>query len=77
MKDYQSMKIEELSDEIRRIITTQYETIQRIEELELKGTRSDLIKYAKMSCRNSTERRIARIQKIYFDKIDIKYKNHK
>jgi hypothetical protein len=37
LKDYQSMKIEELSDEIRRIISTQYETIQRIEELELKG----------------------------------------
>jgi len=77
LKNYQSMKIEELSDEIRRIITTQYETIQRIEELELKETQSDLIKYAKMICRNSTERRIAHIQKIYFDKIDIKYKNHK
>jgi hypothetical protein len=77
LKDYQSMKIEELSDEIRRIISTQYETIQRIEELELKGIQSDLIKYAKIICRNSTERRIAQIQKIYFDKIDIKYRNHK
>ncbi len=47
LKNYQNMKIEELSNEIRRIISTQYETIQRIEELEIKGMESDLIKYAK------------------------------
>lgn len=43
----------------------------------MKGIQSDLIKYAKIICRNSTERRITQIQKIYFDKIDIKYGNHK
>lgn len=75
IKDYQNMKIEELSIEIRRVIETQYEIFQRIEELKIKGTQPDLIKYIKIICRNSTERKISQIQKIYFNKIDTEYKN--
>ena len=75
IKDYQNMKIEELSMEIRIVIETQYEIFQRIEELKIKGTQSDLIKYAKIICKNSTERKISQIQKIYFSKIDTEYKN--
>ena len=75
IKDYQNMKIEELSMEIRIVIETQYEIFQRIEELKIKGTQSDLIKYAKIICKNSTERKISQIQKNYFSKIDTEYKN--
>jgi pantothenate kinase type III len=76
-KDYQNMKIEELSMEIHEIIDAQYKRFQRIDEFEIKGTHPDLIKYAKMICRNSTERKISRIQKIYLDKIDTEYRNSK
>ena len=75
MNDYQNMKIEDLSAEIRRVIGTQYEIFQRIEELKTRGIQSDLIKYAEIICRRSTERKISQIQKIYFSKIDAEYKN--
>ena len=47
-KEYQKMKIEELSVEIREAIKFQQESFQRIEEFEVKGGQQDLIKYVKM-----------------------------
>jgi pantothenate kinase type III len=72
-KEYQEMKIEELSTEIRNVIKFQQESFQKIEEFEIKGMQQDLIKYAKMICKNTTEREILKIQEIYLKKIENKY----
>lgn len=67
-KEYQKMKIEELSAEIREVIKFQQESFQRIEEFEVKGIQHDLIKYAKMVCKNTIEREILKIQEVYLKK---------
>lgn len=72
-KEYQEMKIEELSAEIREVIKFQQESFQRIEEFEVKGVQQDLIKYAKMICKNITEREILKIQEVYLKKIENEY----
>ncbi|MCE9617878.1 MAG: hypothetical protein K8Q88_05910 [Nitrosarchaeum sp.] len=72
-KEYQKMKIEELSAEIREAIKFQQESFQRIEEFEVKGGGHDLIKYAKMICKNTTEREILKIQEVYLKKIEKEY----
>lgn len=72
-KEYQGMKIEELSTEIRNIIKLQQESFQKIEEFEIKGMHQDLIKYAKMICKNTTEREILKIQEVYLKKIENEY----
>ena len=72
-KEYQKMKIEELSAEIREVIKFQQESFQRIEEFEIKGIQQDLIKYTKMICKNTTEREILKIQEVYLEKIEKEY----
>ena len=72
-KEYSEMKIEELSAEIRDSIKFQQESFQRIEEFEVKGGQQDLIKYAKMICKNTIEREILKIQEIYLEKIEKEY----
>ena len=72
-KEYSEMKIEELSAEIRDSIKFQQESFQRIEEFEIKGVQRDLIKYAKMICKNTTEREILKIQEVYLKKIENEY----
>ncbi len=72
-KEYQKMKIEELSAEIREVIKFQQELFQRIEEFEIKGIQQDLIKYTKMICKNTTEREILKIQEVYLKKIEKEY----
>ena len=72
-KEYQKMKIEELSAEIREAIKFQQELFQRIEEFEVKGIQHDLIKYAKMICKNTIEREILKIQEVYLKKIENEY----
>ncbi len=72
-KEYQKMKIEELSAEIREVIKFQQESFQSIEEFEVKGVQQDLIKYAKMICKNITEREILKIQEVYLKKIENEY----
>ena len=72
-KEYQEMKIEELSVEIREIIKFQQESFQSIEEFEMKGVQQDLIKYARMICKNTTEREILKIQEVYLKKIENEY----
>ena len=68
-KEYQKMEIEELSTEIREAIKFQQESFQRIEEFESNGIQQDLIKYAKMICKNTIEREILKIQEVYLKKI--------
>lgn len=72
-KDYQKMKIEELSANLRETMKFQQDIIQRIEEHEMKGLHSDLTKYAKMICNNTTEREILKIQDVYLKKIETEY----
>ena len=72
-KEYQKMKIEELSAEIREAIKFQHELFQRIEEFEVKGIQHDLVKYAKMICKNTIEREILKIQEVYLKKIENEY----
>ncbi len=72
-KEYQEMKIEELSTETRNRIKFQQESFQKIEEFEIKGMQQDLIKYAKMICKNTTEREILKIQEVYLKKIENEY----
>ena len=67
-KEYQKMEIEELSAEIREAIKFQQESFQRIEEFESNGIQQDLIKYAKMICKNTIEREILKIQEVYLKK---------
>jgi hypothetical protein len=73
LKEYKEMKIEELSNEIRNTIKFQHESFQRIEGFEMKGVQQDLIKYAKMICKNTTEREISKIQEVYLKKIENEY----
>lgn len=72
-KEYQIMKIEELSAELRDAMKFQQESYQRIEELKEKGVKEDLIKYAKTICGNSVEREIIKIQDVYLEKIEKEY----
>lgn len=60
-KEYQEMRIEELSIELRDTMKFQQESYQRIEELKEKGIKEDLIKYAKTICGNTVEREIIKI----------------
>ena len=73
VKDYQKMGIEEISHELRYVMTFEQEYFEKIDELERNGTAPELAKYAKMICRNSAEREITVIQEIYLSKIDSKY----
>ncbi|GKS66565.1 hypothetical protein YTPLAS73_01120 [Nitrosarchaeum sp.] len=72
-KDYQKMKIKELSVKIREAMKFQQDTIQRIEEFEAKGLQPDLTKYAKMICKNISEREILKVQDTYLKKIETEY----
>ena len=72
-RDYQKIKIEELSANIREAMKFQQDIIQRIEEFEIKGLQPDLTKYAKMVCKNTTEREILKIQEVYLKKIENEY----
>jgi hypothetical protein len=72
-KDYQKMKIEELSANMREVMKFQQEIIQRIEDFEIKGIQHDLTNYAKTICKNTTEREILKIQDIYLKKIETEY----
>ena len=73
VKDHQKMEIEEISHELRDVMTFEQEYFERIDDLEKKGAAPEIAKYAKMVCRNSAEREITIIQEIYLSKIDSKY----
>ena len=74
-KDYQKMDAKQLSGELREVMEFERQTFQKIEEFETKGIEQDLTTYAKMVCKNTTEREIAEIQEIYLKKIDEEYLN--
>ena len=72
-KDYKNMKVEEISKELRDIMEFERESLKKIEEFKKTQDNSDLIQYAKMICKNTTQREITQIQEVYLEKIDEKY----
>ena len=76
-KDYKKMKIEEISKELREVMTFEQESFKKIEEFEKTQNNPDLIKYAKILCKNTTQREITQIQEIYLKKIDKEYLSSK
>ncbi|MCV0398688.1 MAG: hypothetical protein K5785_01690 [Nitrosarchaeum sp.] len=76
VKNYHKMKIDEISRELRAVMEFERESFEKIDELERNGTNPEFAKYAKMICRNTTEREISEIQEIYLSKIDKEYLNN-
>ena len=76
-KDYKKMKIEEISKELREVMTFEQESFKKIEEFEKTQDNPDLINYAKILCKNTTQREITQIQEIYLKKIDKEYLSSK
>ena len=76
-RDYKKMKAEEISREFKNIMKFEQESFKKIEEFEKTQKNLDLIQYAKMICKNTTERGIEHIQKIYLKKIDEEYLSSK
>ena len=76
-KDYQNMKIEEISAELKKVIKFEQESFKKIEEFEKTQNNPDLVNYAKMICKNTTQREIAQIQEVYLEKIDEEFLNPK
>jgi hypothetical protein len=76
-KNYEQMKIEEVSKELHNTMEFEQNVLKKINEFENEHQDSDLIKYAKMICRNTMERETALIQDAYLKKIDSKYPDSK
>ena len=76
-KKYEQMKIEEISKELHYVMKFEQDTIKKINLFEKDHQDIDLIKYARIICRNTVERETALIQETYLKKIDSKYLNSK
>ncbi|MBA4437179.1 MAG: hypothetical protein H2B04_07655 [Nitrosopumilaceae archaeon] len=72
-KDYKKMSAEEIGKELRDVMKFEQESFKKIEEFEKTQDNPDLINYAKMICKNTTQREITEIQEIYLEKIDKEY----
>lgn len=76
-KNFEKMNAIEISKEFKKIMEFEQESFKKIEEFEKTQKNVDLIKYAKMICRNTIGREISQIQGIYLRKIDEEYLNLK
>jgi len=76
-KDYNKMNVEEISQELRDIMKFEQDSFKKIDEFKKIQNNQDLVAYAKMICKNTTQREITQIQEIYLDKIDKEYLNSK
>ncbi len=76
-KNYEEMKAEEISKELREIMKFEQESFKKIEGFEKTQKNQDLVQYAKMISRNTTGREIARLQETYLKKIDEEFLNNK
>jgi len=76
-KKYEQMKIEEISKELHYVMKFEQDTIKKINLFEKDHQDIDLIKYARIICRNTVERETSLIQETYLKKIDSKYLNSK
>tara|TARA_Y100000389_G_C17263118_1_gene414026 strand:+ start:56 stop:334 length:279 start_codon:yes stop_codon:yes gene_type:complete len=76
-KNYEEMKIEEISKELHNIMEFEQTILKKINSFEKDHQEPDLIKYTKMICRNTIERETSLIQETYLKKIDAQYLNSK
>ena len=76
-KNYEEMKIEEISKELHNIMEFEQTILKKINSFEKDHQEPDLIKYTKMICRNTIERETSLIQETYLIKIDAQYLNSK
>ena len=76
-KNYEEMKAEELSKELREIMKFEQESFKKIEEFEKTQKNQDLVQYAKMISSNTTGREIIQLQEVYLRKIDDEFLNKK
>jgi len=76
-KNYEQMKIEEISKELHSTMEFEQNVLKKIEICKVKHQDLDLIKYAKIICRKIIERETKLIQEIYLKKIDSEYLNLK
>ncbi len=76
-KNYEQMKIEQISKELHSIMEFEQNIFEKINTFENDHQDLDLIKYAKMICRNIIERKTILIQGAYLKKIDSEYLNLK
>ena len=76
-RDYEKMSIEKVSQELKDVMKFEQDSFKKIEEFEKIENNQDLIKYAKMICKNTIQREITQIQEIYLKKIDREYLNKK
>ena len=76
-KNYEQMKIEEVSKEFHNTMEFEQNVLKKINLFENNHQDEDLIKYAKMICRNIIERETILIQETYLKKIDEQYLNSK
>ena len=76
-KNYEEMKIEEISKELHNIMEFEQTILKKINSFEKDHQEPDLIKYTKIICRNTIERETSLIQETYLKKIDVQYLNSK
>ena len=76
-KNYEEMKAEEISKELREIMKFEQESFEKIEEFEKTQKNQDLVQYAKIISRNTTGREITQLQETYLRKIDEEFLNKK
>ena len=55
-KNYEQMKIEEVSEELHNVMEFEQNVLEKINMFEKNHQDTDLIKYLKMICRNTVER---------------------
>ena len=76
-KNYEQMKIEEISKELHNTMEFEQNILKKINLFENNHQEPDLIKYARIICRNTIERETSLIQEAYLKKIDSEYLNSK
>ena len=76
-KNYEEMKAEEISKELREIMKFEQESFKKIEVFEKTQKNQDLVQYAKMISSNTTGREIIQLQEVYLRKIDEEFLNKK
>ena len=72
-KDYDKMKIEEISKELQNIMKFEQESLKKIEEFGKLQKNQEIVNYLKMVSKNTTQREITEIQEFYLKKIDSEY----
>lgn len=72
-KNYEKMKVEEISKELRNIMKFEQEAYKKIEEFRKSHDNQDIVEYAKIISRNTTAREITELQETYLKKIDEEY----